>query len=536
MIKILVKNRLNSVFGAVVGKGKGGTVKKPSVAKKIGMALLYIYVAATFASFSVGMAYVLGSTLLPVGADWLYFSIFILASLAIIFVFTVFETKSELFECKDNELLLSMPIKPRDIVASRILIVLIYNYLEELLIMIPCIVVYAIYSPSVRGIVGSCITVAFLPIISTALASGVGYLVALLSKKLKKNSFVTVGISLVFLLAYFLGYNSIFENLEAFLEKVQESGNVSDMPFLYYIGSAALLNPVSVLVIIAAAITLAVIAYFFISRSYVGIATNNSAEKRTTYKGEKFKQKGVLWALVVKELRKFISSATYMLNSGIGLLFSVGLSAYAVFNRKLILGFAAQFATESSEYPFAAIIVPLVIVALVFMTSMNTMSSCSLSLEGGNLWIIKTIPISAQTALLSKAFPQILLSTPPMLISSILLIIATGAPFEYWIFIILTPILANAFTAFFGVVINVAFPKFEFDNETQPIKQSLSVFIVMMGTMLISVLVFIASIFLMGVWAPMLVTALLFSLYLVLAVAFYFIMVGPSAKKYDNLL
>ncbi len=535
MIKILVRNRLNSVFGSVVGKGKGGTVKKASVAKKIGMTLLYIYVAATFASFSALMAYMLGSTLLPIGADWLYFSIFILASLAIVFVFTVFETKSELFECKDNELLLSMPIRPKDIVAARVLVVLIYNYLEELIIMLPCIVVYIVYSPSVSGIVGSLLMIVLLPLISTALASGVGYAVALISKKIRKNSFVIVAVSLLFLLVYFIGYDVIFENLESFLAEVQESGSVSRMPFLYYIGSAALLKPESIFVLAAAAIGLPAVAYALISKSYISIATDNGEGKHVAYKGGKFKQKSVLWSLTVKELRKFISSAMYMLNAGLGLVFSVGLSVYAVFNRKLILDLAAQLAAEGFEYSFSAVISPLAIVALVFMTSMNIMSACSLSLEGKNFWILKTMPVSARTVLLSKAFPQIIVSTPPTLISSILLIIATGAPVEYWMFFILAPLFANIFTAFFGVVINVAFPKFEFDNETQPIKQSLSVFLVMMATMLVSVLIFVASILLIDKLSPLLISAVICAFYATLTAVFYLILVGPSAKRYDTL-
>lgn len=535
MIKILVRNRLHSLFGYVLGRRKGGTVKKSSTAQKIAVVLLYLFVAAIFASFFAGLAYLLGASLLPIGADWLYFAIFILVSLAIVFVFSVFETKNELFESKDNELLLSMPINPGDIVASRVFVVLIYNYIEELIIMLPCIIVYIVYSPSVNGILGSILMIAFLPLIATALSSGVGYAVALLSKKLKKNSFFTVAVSLVFLLVYFVGYNAVFENLESFLLKVQESGNVSEMPFLYYVGSAALLKPVSIFVVIALAILLSVLAYALISKSYISIATDISSGKRTAYKGGKFKQKSALWALISKEMRKFISSATYMLNAGLGLVFSIALSVYAVFNRKFILNLAAEFATEGFEYSFSAIISPLAIVALIFMTSMSIMSACSLSLEGKNLWILKTVPVSARTVLLSKTLPQIIISTPPTLISSILLIIATGAPPEYWFFFILAPLFANAFTAFSGSVINVAFPKFDFDNEAQPIKQSLSVFLVMMLTMLISVIAFIGAILLNGIWSPLLITALVCALYASLTLVFYLILVGPSARKYERI-
>ena len=80
MIKLLVKNRLRSVVGSVLGKGRGGKVKKASGGKIIGFTLLYLYVAAAFLFFSATMAISLGSVLIPSGASWLYFAIFMSSS------------------------------------------------------------------------------------------------------------------------------------------------------------------------------------------------------------------------------------------------------------------------------------------------------------------------------------------------------------------------------------------------------------------------------------------------------------------------
>lgn len=534
MIKILVRNRLKSVFGSIVGRGKGGTVKKASTAKKVGMALLYLYVILTFASFAGLMAFALGKSLLPVGLDWLYFAIFILASLAIVFILSVFETKSELFECKDNELLLSMPIKPRDIVVARIAVVLIYNYLEELLIMLPCIIAYMIYAPSAVGFIGLLLMILLLPLISTALSAAVGYAVALIAKKLKKNSFIILAISLAFFFAYLFGYNAIFENFTKFIENASE-GAVSDLPFLYYIGSAVLLKPASILIMAGAAILLSVIAYILISRSYIGIVSDTSAGQSAEYKERAFKQKNALWALVVKEMRKFKSSATYMLNAGIGLIMALVFAVYAIIKPDIIASLATILSTKSLEYSVEALLSPLAIIALVLMVGLNIMSACALSLEGKSFWILKTMPISARTALLSKALPQIIVSTPPTLISSVLLIIAVDAPVEYWAFYILTPFFANLFTAFLGVIINVAFPNFDFDNETKPIKQSLSVFLVTMINMFISALIFIGSWFLLKSLSPLILSVLSCLIFALLAVITLVILLGVAAKRYDKL-
>jgi len=535
MIKILVKNRFRALIGAAVGRGKRGTVKNAGTLSKVATVLLYAFVALIFASFSAGMAYLLGSSLLPIGADWLYFAVFILASLAIVFILSIFETKSELFECKDNELLLSMPIKPKDIVVARVLVVLAYNYIEQLIIMLPCTVVYIAYTPSAEGIVGSLLMTLFLPIISTALSAGVGYLVALISKKIRKNSFVTVAIFLVFFFLYFVGYNAILNNFEEFLDGAANGVDSSRLPVLYYIGTAALLKPLSLISVIGVALLLGITAYLLITRSYMGLLVDTSYGKRVAYKGISFKQKGTLGALVTKELRKFVSSATYMLNAGIGLVMTLGIAIYALIKRDFLLSLAAQFAEEGAKYTFAEIISPLAVAALVFMTSMNIMSACALSLEGKNFWIPKTMPVSARTVLLSKSLPQIIIGTPPMLLASVLIMIALGAPSEYWFFFIVTPILANALCAFMGIVINVAFPKFDFDNETQPIKQSLPVFLVMMIGMLASVAVFVGVALLMPRLNPLVICALVFAFYAALVALFYLLLLGPAAKRYDRL-
>ena len=56
MIKILVKTRLRSLVGTVLGKSRGGEVKKASTAKIIGFVLLYAYVLGMFLFLSASAA------------------------------------------------------------------------------------------------------------------------------------------------------------------------------------------------------------------------------------------------------------------------------------------------------------------------------------------------------------------------------------------------------------------------------------------------------------------------------------------------
>jgi ABC-2 type transport system permease protein len=535
MIKYLVKNRLRSAIGAIIGRGRGGSVKKASPLKIVAFVLLYAYVIGLFLFLSGMAALAFGAALIPSGAPWMYFGIFMIASFSFVFLFSIFETKSELFECKDNELLLSMPIKPRDIVASRISVVLIYNYIEELIIMLPCILFYAIFSKGdIVGIIGGLFVILLIPLLATAISSAVGYIVALISKKIKKNSFVTLAIAVVFMFVYMYGYSAIAEKANEFLA-TSHMITPADSPLLYFIGSAAVFKPISIIALTVLSIGIALLAYVVISKSYIKIVTDRKGEKRRVYKEEKLKSKGTLSALTYKELKRFFSSATYMINTGFGLIFGIILAVFALIKRdslaEIIKMLSGEFALSSPE----DIICPIMIVALVFISGFTTISSCALSLEGENLWIIKTLPVRVRDVMLSKALPHIMVSLPATVISSILLIIASGAPIRYWPLFILTPISANVFSAFLGLVINVAFPKFEYDNEAQPIKQSVAVFLVMIIQLLIGLavlgLTFVLSIFGFGFLSALFVLLLFCGL----SAAFCAILLGPSARKYEKI-
>ena len=156
------------------------------------------------------------------------------------------------------------------------------------------------------------------------------------------------------------------------------------------------------------------------------------------------------------------------------------------------------------------------------------------SLEGKKLWILKTMPLDARTVLFSKAMPHIIITAPATLLASIMLGVAMGAPIEYWPFIILTPIASTVALAFMGIAINTAFPKFEFEHETQPIKQSLATFLAMVGSTVVAVLSIALTVLVSVFFSPLLAAGAALALSLLLAGGFAFLVAGPCARKYDT--
>ena len=532
MVKLLIKNRLRSVLASMLRK-KGG--KSGGKGKIIGFLILYIYLIAYFIFMSVSAAIGLAEIFLVSGASWFYFGVFMLADVAILSFFSIFETKSELFECKDNDLLLSMPIKPQSIVVSRMSVVLIYNYLEQLVVLLPCTVVYAIYTADAIGVIGIITASLFLPLFAVALSSAVGYLIAMISRKIKRKTLVTTLISLAFLAAFFLGYNFLLSNMDSFMDGTQTEIAVfpESAPIIYYLGSAALLNPVNICTLIFGSLFVSTVAFFVISKSYIKITTDTGVAKRAVYKGEIVKRKSTLATLVNKEIKRFFSSTTYIMNGALGVVFTVVIAIIAVFNKskrgEISLGLASELG-GSSDFLF-----PLIICVLVLLSSTNMQSASALSLEGKNLWCVKSMPVSDREVLLSKMITQLVVTVPPALVAAVLFIIASSASVEYWAFYILTPIAANILFALLGIIMNVAFPKFDYENEVQPIKQSMAVFLTMMTQFVVSIMVITLNSLLAFIGLGIVAALLTFGIFVGFDVLFYFVLVGPCVRKYAAL-
>ncbi len=538
MILRLIRIKLSGVMSSAAS-GKGSTPQKLSKGKIALFAFLYIYLAAFFAAFAAFMANSMGAFLIPYGFEKIYFGIFTVVVFTIIFILSIFETKATLYEGRDNELLLSMPIAVRDIIISRISVVLIYNYIECAILMVPVTVVYAIYGGSILGIVGSIAVSVFVPLLATSLASGVGYLVAQISRRIKYKTFITVILSLIFLAAYFVGYNYLLNSMEMLVEVSPElaAAFAENMGFFGVIGTCALLNPISISVLILLSVGISLLAYILISRNYITIITGRVGSTYKAYKADRQVMRSAFTALTVKELRAFFSSANYILNAGLGAVFGIVISVMVLVKRADILVLTAEIAMLFPEmaYDIEGAIAVLASAVLFAASSMTFISAPALSLEGKSLWILKSLPISGRAVLLAKTMPHILITSVISLVSSVVMIIALGLSPVWWAFVILIPLAGSLFGAFSGAVIGALFPKFNFTSEIQVIKQSLASFVSMFSTMIIGIGVYVGVFFLMKVLSPMLTGIILLAVLIMATAVLAAFLMTKLAKKFDSI-
>jgi ABC-2 type transport system permease protein len=127
MLKTLLRIRLAAYYRRALRRAAEGPEAVEGQDRAVPFLMLYCFGA--FSVMFFGLFAQVAQPYFEAGLSWLYFSFFGLTAFALMFVGSVFTAKSQLFEAKDNELLLSMPLQPRDILGSRMAALVLLNFL-----------------------------------------------------------------------------------------------------------------------------------------------------------------------------------------------------------------------------------------------------------------------------------------------------------------------------------------------------------------------------------------------------------------------
>lgn len=488
MFKTLLKLQFAEIFGTMTGTGRKNREKRSKGILSKGLlialyAFLIVMFFATFFGVFLMLAVSLGSDL-----SWFYFTVMAIISVLMCVLMSVFSTYTQLFVSRDNELLLSMPIPPRLIVASRMVSLVIFNFGISLVVLIPAAVVYPIFhNVSVLGVVGFAVYALLIPFVSLAISSLLAYLFALLISHIKNKTLLKVILTLIGLVVYFAVYfsfmGSVVDESEEMTLDLSPTARAlrASAPVLYVIGAAV--SEGKILYLLAVTLVCALtffLALWLISKSFIRMTTVKRTVKKKEYVEKSQSARSPLLSLTFKDTRLFFSNATYMINCGLGFILAILAAVVAIANRAKLYEFVGM-TFGLSDGMFGASVVMI----MGFLISMSTISSVSLSLEAKTLWQLQAMPIHPGSILMAKALSQMLISAPPILLSGLLFNIAFPMDAVGRIFSFVMPVAMIIFSSVFGSLINLWLPKFDWVSETVAIKQSMSVMITMFGTMIV---------------------------------------------------
>lgn len=421
----------------------------------------------------------------PGGLSHFVLLIMMLAAFMILFFFSFYNAQGHLFGFKDYDLLMSLPLDKKEIMLSKLFAFLLLDYFYAFFIAVPTLVLYAVYYPQgLSYYLFAIIGFLTLPLIPMVISS----LFAILIYKISGNSrfrnliqnVLSMGLIALILLSSFTmpsvlknvtDFTGVLNTIQTFVPNIYyfvyalTEGN-----FLYFLLSL-LINTVPFVLFV----------YFF-ARTFTKLNENMlTGYKVKNYKLGRLHTQSKLKALFSKELRRYFSSSLYVLNTAIGVLMLLILSVGALFQGDEI--FATLFAIPE----IGVFIFPACCILFFSLITMSCTTGISISLEGNRLWIVKSLPINIKEYFLSKAMVNWVVIMPLSILSAFFISYAFQFSFIEIALLLLVCILSAIFTSLFGLVVNLNFPKLQWDREVIVIKQSISSFLSIMSGPIIGV-------------------------------------------------
>ncbi len=514
--------------------GKSLPGKKKSKAIPVVFALLFAYMLVAF-EFIFVMLWASLSVFCTVGLTWLYFGLAGLVAMAMTILCNVFTTQNQLYNASDNELLLSMPIPPGTVLLSRMAVLLATALGTTLLTVAPAVGVYLYFigTLTLSQWVGILTSVFAVTLSAQGLSCVLGYLLHLLLRRVKNKAVGSMLFMILFLAVYFTAYSkagTFLTYLAANGEDVAAFVKGWAVPF-YSLGLACTGELLHSLLVILGSLALFAAVYWVLSvtfiRSLQGKSAAGGAKKMDNGKTS-YKRRSPVDAVCHKELRRLLTSPIYLTNTGLGCIMLLGVAVAAPFFGDTIHAYLELLPGISRHLPLFA---PAVVTLL---SSMACFTAPSVSLEGKNLWVMRSLPLAGREVLLGKLKLHVLLTGSSCILAGLSLSVTLGCTS---VEVILTTLLSFEIalvTGMLGLIYNLALPNFKWINEATPCKQGMPILFAMLTGMGLALLGGIGWYLLENLLSTALYLLILCVLFLFAAWLLYRLIVTWGGRRFES--
>lgn len=410
-------------------------------------------------------------------------------SSSLIFFFGLFKAGSIIFQKNSYDVLCSLPVSQTEIVLSRFFNMYIGNLLISLAIIVPGIVIYGYYlKPQLWFYIAGIIVTVFLPLLPMTITTMLSAIITAIASRMKHKSLVTTALSILLIVCILpISFTTaqFDENITTEM-LVDITSLITDLISKIYPpavwASVAMTGKsfVNLALYLGISVLLFAVMVIIVSKNFTFICRGlYSTTAKHTYKIEELKLNSVLKTLWIKEWKRYLASSIYVTNTIIGPIMMVLFAASVLVMGTEKLNMYMQIPGGINN------ILPFVIGA---MSCVMTTTCTSISMEGKQWWIIKSLPVSTKDILNSKLLMNLSLISPFYLIAEILLIIATKPSLVNLLWLIIIPAVFIVFSCVFGIFINLHFAVFDWENEVTVVKQSATAMLGGLGGFVIIIL------------------------------------------------
>jgi ABC-2 type transport system permease protein len=441
-----------------------------------GKVILIIFIAVSVEVSVLVQAFAMGvmgsASSLPV--------MFFMAGLLLTFITSVPNAKSMLFAFRDFDLISSMPISPRSIIASRLLVFIASETIYTAALLVPAFIVYGIFmNPGELFIISAILLTITAAILPSVIGAVFGVLAAFFTSRFRFGKILQFIALLVITIAGFAFQFAMNSGISPDVtDKV--TGSAIALTSNFYparlFDEATSGNLTSLVLFLLMSVFLLMLFAIVFGRVFTQIntiLTAVSSGRKWVAKSKDWKNSGAFKALFLKDLKLFFGSPVYVFNAGFGALLMLIVAVLAaVMPIQTILGWIGVPPEIGITNAQISSFVPLV---LSFFPAMTCTTSASISIEGKRLGLLASLPVSPRKIYLAKLAVNWIVIVPIIIISGVILVYRLNPVPSLALMYFAVPIAFAFLTSASGMFFNLLLPKLAWTTEQQAVKQSLSV-------------------------------------------------------------
>ncbi len=475
MLKALFKKQFRELAALfLMDRRKGKARSRAAAAVFIAFfAVMLVGLAFTFFTLAKGILLSVSDEMM-----FLYYFVMGLIAVAIGLFGSVFNAYATVFEAKDNEFLLSLPIPPRKIVFVRVTSLSLLSILYESVVLVPTFVARMMYrGVTLLGAINSFLLFFVLTALVVALSLALAFVVAAIARKVKRKSLVSVVLSVLLFALYYFAYFRAQNAIMRLSQMTVVPKAIKTWLFLFYhMGWAAEGKAASMAIFSGISFGAFFLAYFALSRFFIRFTTSKKSFSVQGKKGKiRVRKKGV--ALFSREIKRFLSSPNYILNCAFGTLLMLAAGVFLFVKAKSLYALIDSLRAVLPKSGGAIVAMPIVFLA----AAMNDLTAPSVSLEGNKLWIVRSLPVSSEEVFRAKILLHLVLTLFPALFLAAAGCYAIRADALTALISIFGTAAFVLFSALFGLTLNLVKPSLDWTSENAALKQSPSVLISIFG-------------------------------------------------------
>lgn len=451
--------------------------------RSLSMAVLMVLVVIIMGGYCFGMSYGFGY----IGISGVVPAYGLTISSLVVLMFTFLKTNGVLFASRDYDMLMALPIKTSTVITAKFLSMYLNNLVFTVLVMAPMAAGFWFWNEvTFTAVISWVLGILFAPLLPMTIAAVIGACIAAIGSGFKHSAFVQLLLAALLVVGIFAG--SFWLNGQAMQDEAALLALLADMGVVIS-GVLHRIYPLSgwFETAVVNGNMMGLFALIIFSTAIYGIFVSvcgkcyrriNSAlmshHAASNYKMGELKSSSVLMSIAGKEAKRFFSSSLYMMNIGMGLILALLMSIASIFVGVDRILDGINISGIEAVKSMLVYLMPFVIAMLV---NMSNTSAVSLSLEGANLWVVQSLPITRKTLLKGKMLFNIMMTLPVMLICSVIFMIELHVGLVLSLLYILFAVVSVLFSTVFGTWLNLKFPNYQWQNEVEVIKQSASTMI-----------------------------------------------------------